>query len=106
MFSSAAARPARSPCGCARSWSTSSTVARPTRTTGSKRSCDRRRRRPDLEFAVGHVFAGVDSVALEYRVGDWLHGIEFMTLDESGLVSFAAGNDVLRPSKSCTIRAR
>jgi hypothetical protein len=62
-------------------------VARPTRTTGSERSCDRRR----------NYSAGVDSVALEYRVGDFLHGIEFMTLDECGLVSFAAGNDVLPP---------
>jgi len=43
--------------------------------------------------------AGVDSVTPEYRVGDWLHGIEFMTLDESGLVSFAAGNDVLPPEQ-------
>jgi hypothetical protein len=43
---------------------------------------------------------GVDGiVALEYRVGDWLHGIEFMTLDASGLVSFAAGNDVLPPEQ-------
>jgi hypothetical protein len=56
-------------------------------------------RRPDLAFTVGHVFAGVDSVALEYRVGDWLHGIEFMTLDGSGLVSFAAGNDLLPPGQ-------
>ena len=70
-------------------------VACPTRTTGSERSRDRRRRRPDLESAVGHVFAGIDSVALEYRVGDWLHGIEFMTLDADGRVSFAVGNDVL-----------
>ena len=46
-----------------------------------------------MEFAVGHVFAGVDNVALEYRVGDWPHGIEFMTLDGKGLFSFAAGND-------------
>ena len=43
IFSSTTARPARSPWGCAGSWSTSSTVARPTRTTGSERSCDRRR---------------------------------------------------------------
>ncbi len=41
----------------------------------------------------------VASVALEYRVGDRLHGIEFMTLDASGLVSFAAGNDVLPPEQ-------
>ena len=53
-------------------------------------------RRPDLNFAVGHVFAGVDSVALEYRVGDGLHGIEFMTVDADGLVSFAVGNDLVR----------
>jgi ketosteroid isomerase-like protein len=50
-------------------------------------------RRPDLEFAVGQVFAGVDSIALEYRVGD-LRGIEFMTLDGDGLICFAAGNDL------------
>jgi hypothetical protein len=31
---------------------------------------------------------------LEYRVGS-AHGIEFMTLDTDGLVSFAAGNDIL-----------
>ena len=49
-------------------------------------------KRPDLTFAVGQVFAGVDSIALEYRVGD-LRGIEFMTLDSDGLISFAAGND-------------
>jgi hypothetical protein len=55
--------------------------------------------RPDLEFAVGHVFAGIDSVALEYRVGDFLYGIEFTTLDANGLVSFAAGNDVLPPDQ-------
>jgi hypothetical protein len=42
----------------------------------------------DPEFAVGHVFAGVDSVALEYRVGDRLHGVEFMTLGADGQVSF------------------
>jgi len=50
-------------------------------------------RRPDLAFAVERVFAGVDSIALEYRVGD-LHGIEFMTLDGDGLITFAAGNDL------------
>jgi ketosteroid isomerase-like protein len=50
-------------------------------------------RRPELTFAVERVFAGVDSIALEYRVGD-LRGIEFMTLDGDGLVCFAAGNDV------------
>lgn len=49
-------------------------------------------RRPDLTFAVGQVFAGVDSIALEYRVGD-LRGIEFMSLDADGLIAFAAGND-------------
>jgi len=48
--------------------------------------------RPDLAFTVGRVFAGVDSIVLEYRVGD-LNGIEFMTLDEGGLITFAAGND-------------
>ena len=51
-------------------------------------------RHPDLTFAIGEVFAGVDSIALEYRVGDHLHGIEFMTLDDNGLISFAAGNDI------------
>ena len=50
-------------------------------------------RRPDLTFAVERVFAGIDSIALEYRVGD-IRGIEFMTLDASGLISFAAGNDL------------
>jgi SnoaL-like domain len=45
--------------------------------------------RPDLDCAVGHVFAGVDSVALEYRFANGLHGIEFMTVDADGLVSFA-----------------
>jgi len=49
-------------------------------------------KRPDLTFAVTRVFAGVDSIALEYRVGD-IQGIEFMTLDSGGLISFAAGND-------------
>lgn len=49
-------------------------------------------RRPDLRFEIGQIFAGVDSIALEYRVGD-LHGIEFMTLDGDGLISLAAGND-------------
>src|SRR5262245_51428645 len=34
-----AALPARSQWACARPWSTSSTVARPTRTTGSEKSC-------------------------------------------------------------------
>jgi len=51
--------------------------------------------RPNLTFTVGAVFAGVDSIALEYRVGDTLHGIEFMALDENGLILFAAGNDSL-----------
>jgi ketosteroid isomerase-like protein len=50
-------------------------------------------KRPDLAFAVGSVFAGVDSIALEYRVGNHVRGIEFMTLDGDGLISFAAGND-------------
>ena len=48
---------------------------------------------PDLTFAIGQIFAGVDSIALEYRVGD-LRGIEFMMLDGEGLISFAAGNDI------------
>jgi predicted ester cyclase len=51
-------------------------------------------KRPDLTFTVGQVFAGVDSIALEYRVGD-LQGIEFMSLDSDGLISFAAGNDLV-----------
>ncbi len=51
-------------------------------------------RRPSLTFAVERVFAGVDSIALEYRVGD-LRGIEFMTLGRDGLISFAAGNDLV-----------
>ena len=50
-------------------------------------------RRPDLTFAVERVFAGVDSIALEYRVGD-LQGIEFMTLGRDELITFAAGNDL------------
>jgi ketosteroid isomerase-like protein len=53
-------------------------------------------RRPDLNLTVDHVFAGVDSVALEYRAGNGLHGIEFMTVDADGLVTFAVGNDVVR----------
>jgi ketosteroid isomerase-like protein len=52
-------------------------------------------KRPDLAFVVGQVFAGVDSIALEYRVGDHLHGIEFMLFDNEGMISFAAGNDVV-----------
>src|SRR5215467_1249498 len=44
-------------------------------------------RRPDLDCAVGHVFAGIDSVALEYRFTHGLHGIEFMTVDADGLVT-------------------
>jgi steroid delta-isomerase-like uncharacterized protein len=52
-------------------------------------------RRPDLKCSVGHVFAGVDSVALEYRFAHGLHGIEFMTVDADGLVTFAVGNDVV-----------
>jgi predicted ester cyclase len=50
-------------------------------------------KRPDLTFAIGQVFAGVDSIALEYRVGE-LRGIEFMILDGDGLIAFAAGNDL------------
>ena len=42
-FQISAAPPALSPWACARSWSTSSTAAPKTRTTGSERSCDRRR---------------------------------------------------------------
>ena len=48
-------------------------------------------RRPDLNCSVDHVFAGVDSVALNIA-----HGIEFMTVDPDGLVTFAVGNDVVR----------
>jgi hypothetical protein len=44
---------------------------------------------------VGHVFAGVDSVALEYRFANGLHGIEFMTVDADAF-SFAVGNDLVR----------
>jgi predicted ester cyclase len=51
--------------------------------------------RPDLTFAIGQVFAGTDSIAVEYRVGDHLRGIEFMTLDCEGFISFAAGNDAV-----------
>ena len=51
-------------------------------------------RRPGLIFTIGRVFEGADSIALEYRVGD-LQGIEFMMLDEEGLISFAAGNDLV-----------
>jgi predicted ester cyclase len=50
-------------------------------------------KRPDLTFAVTRVFAALDSIALEYCVGD-LQGIEFMLLDKDGLVSLAAGNDL------------
>ena len=50
-------------------------------------------KRPDLEFSTGLVFAGVDSIALEYRVGTTLHGTELMTLHRDGQVCFAAGND-------------
>jgi ketosteroid isomerase-like protein len=53
-------------------------------------------RRPNLECTVEHVFAGVDSVALEYRFAHGLHGIEFMTLDTDGLAMLAVGNDVVR----------
>lgn len=51
-------------------------------------------KRPDLIFAIERVFSGVDSIALEYRVGD-LRGIEFMTLDIDGLISLAVGNDLV-----------
>ncbi len=51
-------------------------------------------KRPDLTFAIERAFAGVDSIALEYRVGD-LRGIEFMTLDGNGLISLAVGNDLV-----------
>jgi hypothetical protein len=51
-------------------------------------------KRPDLAFTVERVFADIDSVALEYRVGE-LRGIEFMTLDADGKISFAAGNDLV-----------
>jgi hypothetical protein len=50
-------------------------------------------KRPDLAFSVDRVFAGLDTIALEYQVGD-LRGIEFMILDADGLISFAAGNDL------------
>lgn len=53
-------------------------------------------RRPDLNCEVGHVFAGVDSIAMEYRFAHGLHGIEFMTVDASGLITFAVGNDLVR----------
>ncbi len=52
-----------------------------------------------LPFDVGHVFAGVagvDSVASEYRFTNGLHGIEFITVDADGFVSFAVGNDLVR----------
>jgi hypothetical protein len=49
-------------------------------------------KRPDLKIDIGEVFSGVDSIALEYRIAG-LSGIEFMTLDGDGLISFAAGND-------------
>jgi hypothetical protein len=50
-------------------------------------------KRPSLAFGIERVFAGVDGIALEYRVGD-TRGIEFMTLDDDGLICFASGNDV------------
>jgi ketosteroid isomerase-like protein len=50
--------------------------------------------RPDLSFGIERIFAGVDSVALEYRVGD-LRGIEFMTLNSDGLICLAVGNDIV-----------
>lgn len=49
-------------------------------------------KRPELTFSIDRIFAGVDTIALEYRVGD-LRGIEFMVLDDDGLIAFAAGND-------------
>jgi hypothetical protein len=49
---------------------------------------------PSLTFDVGQVFGGIDSIALEYRVGDHLRGIEFMLLDENGLIVLAVGNDL------------
>ncbi len=50
--------------------------------------------RPDpLRFEVLNVFAGIDSVALEYRTNARFRGIEFMMLDARGLISFAVGND-------------
>ena len=52
-------------------------------------------RRPDLNCTVSYVFSGVDSVALEYRFAHGLHGIEFMTVDADGLVTFAVGNDLV-----------
>jgi hypothetical protein len=51
-------------------------------------------KRPDLTIVIERVFAGVDSVALEYRIGE-LRGIEFMTVSNDGLISFAAGNDLV-----------
>lgn len=50
-------------------------------------------KRPDLTVAVERVFQGVGSIALEYRVGD-VRGVEFMTPDDKGLISFACGNDI------------
>jgi hypothetical protein len=51
-------------------------------------------KRPGLTVEIGAVFAGVDSIALEYRVGA-LRGVEFMTLGDDGLIAFAAGNDAV-----------
>jgi ketosteroid isomerase-like protein len=48
---------------------------------------------PGLTFDIAQIFSGVDSIALEYWVGDHLRGIEFMMLNDDGLISFAAGND-------------
>jgi hypothetical protein len=59
--------------------------------------------RPDLGFAVGYVLAGVDSEALEYRVGDWLHGIEFMTLDATA--GFRSATTCCHPVKALKFRA-
>jgi len=53
------------------------------------------KRNPQLRFAIGHAFAGVDTFAVEYRVGNQLRGFEFMILNDRGLVQFAAGNDAL-----------
>jgi hypothetical protein len=37
----------------------------------------------------------VDSVAIEFRIADRMHGIEFMGFEPTGLVSFASGNYAL-----------
>lgn len=51
-------------------------------------------KRPNLTFEVVRVFAGADSISLEYRAGD-VQGIEFMMVDGEGLISLAAGNDLV-----------